>query len=146
MLQLIIFLVRFYEANLLFLLFTFRSSGGGHYTVENFRPNIVVRGCSRGFAEDSWSEIEFASSGACMKVVKPCSRCKVPSVNVETGEMDPDNTITKILKTFRTGEIAGFKKAKWAKEVFVGQNVDHGAKAGGQLRVGEVLKVISYAS
>lgn len=127
----------------------FRSSNGAGssnslYTVENFRPNIVVRGCNRGFDEDKWIDIEFTTSGVHMKIVKPCSRCKVPSVNVNTGEMDPDNTISKLLKTFRTGELAGFKKAKWAKELFVGQNVDHAAKAGGYLTVGESLKVLSF--
>jgi len=81
-----------------------------------------------------------------MKVVKPCSRCKVPSVNVNTGEMDPENTITKLMKSFRTGEKAGFKNTKWAKEVFVGQNVDHGAKAGGELVVGESLRIISFTT
>ena len=128
------------------MIFCRSTDNSNQYSVENFRPNIVVRGCGQGFEEDKWGDIEFTASGVHMKVVKPCSRCKVPSVNVSTGEMDPENTITKLLKTFRTGESAGFKNAKWAKEVFVGQNVDHGAKEGGQLVVGEGLRIISFTT
>ena len=52
-----------------------------------------------------------------MRIVKPCSRCKVPAVDFNTGIMDPDNKVTKLLKTFRTGQAAGFKDDSWAKEV-----------------------------
>ena len=98
------------------------------YYIENFRPNIVVKGCRYGFREDAWQEIAFLPPQINadqseprkvikMQVVKPCARCKVPSVDFTTGVMDPNNTVTRLLKTFRTGELAGFKQDKWAKEV-----------------------------
>jgi len=91
----------------------------------------VIKGVKRGFAEDSWKTIEFVNKARIVKsgeadknsvrmnVVKPCSRCKMPSVDVNTGVMDPENRVTKVLKTFRTGEICGFehKEENWAKQV-----------------------------
>ena len=51
--------------------------------MERFRPNIVVAG-SEPYAEDGWrrlriGEIEF-------DVVKPCSRCVIPSIDPQTAQ------------------------------------------------------------
>lgn len=77
----------------------------------NFRPNIVIEGGTE-FEEDFWKE--FTLSSLKMKVVKPCARCKVPTVNQTTGIMDPDNQPSKSMKAFRTGAAIGFKNEKWA--------------------------------
>jgi uncharacterized protein YcbX len=124
-----------------------------------------VSGVGSPFSEDKWHDIEFNSSfdRISMKIVKPCSRCKIPSVNIHTGVMDPENKITKLLKTFRTGESMGLKKDGWQKQVnqhficnifmiifliveqvFVGQNADHGGREGGTIRVGDKLTILSY--
>lgn len=51
-------------------------------TAERFRPNIVVSGCEP-FAEDSWRRIRIGALE--FDVVKPCSRCVIPSIDPATG-------------------------------------------------------------
>lgn len=51
-------------------------------TMDRFRPNLVVKG-SQPFAEDEWEDIEIG--GAILKLVKPCARCQVTTVNQTTG-------------------------------------------------------------
>lgn len=99
----------------------------------HFRPNIVVEG-TQAFAEDGWDNIAFESDSlgqqssdstttrVMMKVVKPCSRCKIPSIDPEIGRFDPDNTVTKVLKQFRSGQHLGFSKSS---DVFFGQNGEY---------------------
>ena len=100
------------------------------YYIENFRPNIVVKGCRYGFREDAWQEIAFLppqiNTGQSsdrqvvkMDLVKPSARCTVPTVDFTTGVMNPNNPVTRLLKTFRTGELTGFKQDKWAKQVVI---------------------------
>lgn len=94
--------------------------------MENFRPNIVVRGYGQPFAEDSWKDISFVNSTSnslvTIRIVKPCSRCKIPSIDTDKGTFDPSNTVTKVLKTFRTGTILRLSNKKWGGEVFFAQN------------------------
>ncbi len=93
-------------------------------STENFRPNIVVTGCA-AYAEDNWSNITIKSptDSIHLQVVKPCARCKIPSIDPLTGVMDANNTVTKVLKTYRTGKHLGYSNRKWEGEVFFGQNV-----------------------
>jgi uncharacterized protein YcbX len=113
----------------------------------NFRPNIVVEGGFKPFEEDFWKEIEFASSDTDaeearsieMKVVKPCSRCKMPTVDPALGVFDESNQPTRTMATFRTGAKIGFDNKKWSGEVFFGQNLDHGSRETGCLKVGDVV-------
>lgn len=56
--------------------------------MDRFRPNLVVRGCDAPHAEDRWrrigiGELEF-------RVVKPCPRCTVTTVDQETGRRSPE--------------------------------------------------------
>ena len=52
-----------------------------------------------------------------MNVVKPCSRCKIPSIDPNTGYFDKNNEPTRTMKKFRTGEVLGFKNESWKQEV-----------------------------
>jgi uncharacterized protein YcbX len=81
--------------------------------MRNFRPNIVVEGCSP-YEEDVWHEISINSLR--MKLVKPCARCKIPTVNPDTGTMDPNNQPSRSMKTFRSGAAIGLENKKWAVE------------------------------
>ncbi len=93
--------------------------------VENFRPNLVVAGCA-AYAEDKWTKITIKtkySDSIHLEIVKPCARCKIPSIDTATGVMDPVNTVTKVMKTYRTGKHLGYSNSKWEGEVFFGQNV-----------------------
>ena len=93
--------------------------------MNRFRPNIVVDGC-KTFAEDSWKkmrigEIEF-------RIVKPCSRCVIPSINIETAvrEVEP----TRTLMSYRKRE----------NKVFFGQNVI--ANNFGAIEVGMPVEIL----
>lgn len=118
--------------------------------ITNFRPNIIVD-CEEPFAEDKWGKIEFHhSDAACqpmvvpMKVVKPCSRCKVPTIDQSTAQFDPNNEPARSMKSFRSGEAMGLREESWRRELFFGQNVDHSGRGVGEVRVGDALEVRSY--
>lgn len=64
--------------------------------MERFRPNLVLRGLP-AWAED---HIETLSLGAVtLRLVKPCTRCTIPSIDQQSGE--PSTDPTPALKTFR---------------------------------------------
>lgn len=56
--------------------------------MSRFRTNIVVQG-AEAWAEDRWRRIRIGS--VVFRVVKPCQRCTVTTVDQETGER-PDRT------------------------------------------------------
>jgi len=94
--------------------------------MRRFRPNLVVDGCD-AYAEDGWSEIRIGD--IVMRVVKPCSRCPIPTVDPDTGEVSSGEPL-QTLATYREKD----------GEVFFGQNVIHDAP--GKLRVGDHLTVL----
>ena len=82
-----------------------------------FRPNIVCD-ASSAFAEDRWGRIVFQSNPPiAMNLVKPCSRCKMPTIDQDTGIFDPNNEPTRTIKHFRSGGSLGFEKKDWNGEV-----------------------------
>jgi len=90
-----------------------------------FRPNLVVRGCEP-YAEDHWKricigEIEF-------RVVKPCSRCAITTVDPDSAERGPEPL--KTLNSYR----------HQVKNVYFGQNLIH--DTGGVLNVGMSVHVL----
>jgi uncharacterized protein YcbX len=89
-----------------------------------FRPNLVVDG-AQPFAEDDWKALR--AGGVRFLVVKPCSRCSIPTVNPETGEAGVEPTRT--LATFRKVE----------HKIYFGQNLV--AEGRGTLRVGDEVVI-----
>lgn len=77
-------------------------------TMNRFRPNIVLDGC-KPFAEDSWKKIRIGD--ITFRIVKPCSRCVIPSINIETAEREDEPTKT----------LTGYRKQD--NKIFFGQNV-----------------------
>ena len=75
-----------------------------------FRPNLVVTGCEP-YAEDGWRRLRIGE--VTLRVVKPCSRCKITTVDPYTGE-----TGVEPLKT-----LAGYRRE--GKQVYFGQNLLH---------------------
>lgn len=73
-----------------------------------FRPNLVVDGVEP-WAEDGWGALRVA--GARLRVVKPCARCVVTTIDPETAEAGKEPLRT--LATFR----------RFGSEVHFGQNV-----------------------
>ena len=136
-------------------------------SMDRFRPNVIISGgegeSSRdAFAEDGWSRIVVgAGRGVSFGVVKPCARCKMITIDQRTGVPDkrPSSASTKgtpdddddgggpaalaeptaTLRTFRTGELLGFRKPSWRADVFFGQNLVHEGAVGREIAVGDVV-------
>lgn len=73
-----------------------------------FRPNIVVSG-GKAFAEDHWKILKVGD--VFLRVVKPCGRCVIPSIDIASGERGSEPT--KTLITYR----------KRGNKIVFGQNV-----------------------
>lgn len=93
--------------------------------VRQFRPNIVIDDCA-AFEEDHWKRI--AINGIQFDLVKPCSRCVIPSIDVQTGEMQKD--FMQVLLAHR----------KIGSEIVVGQNMTHTGE--GEVSVGDRVVVL----
>lgn len=94
--------------------------------MSRFRPNVVVRDC-QPFEEDEWRTVQ--APGLRFDLVKPCTRCKITTLNPHTLEYgkEPLRTLAK----FRRRE----------EGVIFGQNgVHHGP---GKLAVGDSLHIES---
>lgn len=90
-----------------------------------FRPNLVVSGCE-AYAEDTWKKIRINQID--FRIVKPCSRCVIPSIDIETAQKYPEPTRT--LASYRMKD----------KKIFFGQNVI--AEAEGDLETGMEVTVL----
>jgi len=95
--------------------------------MRRFRPNLVVDGCD-AYAEDGWSEIRIGDIA--MRVVKPCSRCPIPTVDPDTGEVSSGEPL-QTLATYREKD----------GKIFFGQNVIHNGP--GSLALGDPLTMIA---
>ena len=93
--------------------------------MNRFRPNIVIDGCNP-FAEDEWEKIRIGD--ITFRFVKPCSRCVIPSINIDTAEREEEPI--KTLLSYR----------KRDKKIFFGQNVI--AESNGQINVGMPIEII----
>ena len=93
--------------------------------MKRFRPNLVIEGC-QPFAEDNWKKIRIGE--IIFRVVKPCSRCIIPNINIETADIgkEPARTLSSYRKT--------------NNKVFFGQNVI--AEDTGELTIGMPVEII----
>jgi hypothetical protein len=91
-----------------------------------FRPNLVVAGCE-AHAEDNWRAIRIGGIG--FRVVKPCSRCPIPTVNPETGRKEGPEPL-KTLMSYRRRN----------NKVWFGQNLVHEGR--GLLRVDAEVNIL----
>jgi uncharacterized protein YcbX len=89
--------------------------------MKRFRPNLVVSGCDP-YAEDGWRKICIGD--VTLRVVKPCSRCVITTVDPETGIKGPGEPL-RTLATYRMRD----------KQVYFGQNLIHQQQ--GTLAVGQ---------
>jgi len=91
-----------------------------------FRPNLVVTGCE-AFAEDGWRRIRIGDLS--FRVAKPCSRCVIPTIDIETGEKGREPLQT----------LQGYRRR--GHRVYFGQNLIHDGP--GTLRVGMRVEVLA---
>ena len=66
-----------------------------------FRPNLVVEG-SEAYAEDGWKRIRIGDVE--FRVVKPCSRCILTTIDPQTGERSADREPLATLQGYRAQE------------------------------------------
>lgn len=93
---------------------------------ERFRPNIVIDG-DLPYAEDGWRRLRIGAIE--FDIVKPCSRCVIPSIDPLTAEKQ-SYVVQALAKTRRRGDA-----------VYFGQNLIH--RGVGTIAVGDALAVIS---
>lgn len=112
--------------------------------INRFRPNILVEGC-QAFAEDLWKDIKINKITFCG--VRLCSRCKMPTVNQETGVLGSEPTET--LKSLRSDKVL-LPNKKPQGQVYFGQNLvckDCFADGKGKIiQVGDPIYVIQQIS
>jgi uncharacterized protein YcbX len=106
---------------------------GRKLPMNRFRPNLVLEGLP-AYAEDSVHE--FTSGAVQLRVVKPCTRCKITTTDQDTGQVDGEEPL-RTLKTYRfSRELSG---------VMFGQNVVISAGIGSRLNVGMQLQARARA-
>ena len=93
--------------------------------MSRFRPNLVVSG-AQAFAEDQWKRIRVGNIE--FSVVKPCSRCVIPTIDINTGLKYPEPIRTLGEYRKRDGKI------------YFGQNLIHSGL--GKLKVGDHVTIL----
>lgn len=102
-------------------------AGRAPLPMNRFRPNLVVAGLE-AFEEDYVAQFEIGA--AVLRLVKPCPRCPIPSIDQATGERGPDPL--DVLQSFR-------RKPLLDDAICVGMNCVVGAGAGSILHVGQAV-------
>ncbi|GAA3550245.1 hybrid-cluster NAD(P)-dependent oxidoreductase [Zobellella aerophila] len=100
--------------------------------MSQFRTNLVVS-ASRPFEEDGWKRIRIGEVE--FRVAKPCSRCIMTTVEPGSARFNRLKEPLAALTRYRRGEDG---------EVYFGQNLV--ALNEGQIRQGDVIEVLEYAS
>jgi uncharacterized protein YcbX len=101
--------------------------------MNRFRPNVVLDGLP-AYGEDSVYELR--SDALCLRMVKPCTRCKITTTDQAAGVVQGTEPFTTLMKYRRHPALRG---------VTFGQNMILVAGAGQRLSVGQTLSV-SYRS
>jgi uncharacterized protein YcbX len=97
--------------------------------LNRFRPNIVLAGLAP-YEEDRIEEL--CGEGVRLKLVKPCTRCRITTTNQDTGEVEGDEP----LRTLR-----GYRYDALLHGVCFGQNAIVIEGAGATLMRGQSLKI-----
>lgn len=95
--------------------------------IVRFRPNIHVSG-AEAFAERCWQSLSVKGAEAEYSIVKPCSRCVIPTIDPETAVKQA--AVWKVLKSL-CGDDEG--------NIYFGQNMIHINNSA--LRIGQSLMV-----
>lgn len=96
--------------------------------MERFRPNIVVSGLNP-WEEDEWRLIRIRD--LTLRIVKPCGRCVMTTMDQATGARDADTQPLRTLASFRRG-VRG--------EIMFGQNVT--PDGAGEVALGDEVIVV----
>ena len=105
---------------------------GPDLPMNRFRPNLVVEGADP-FAEDRWKRLRVGE--ATFRVVKPCARCSVTTVDQDTGERPSGEHGSEPLQTLNT-----FRRDAETGKVYFGWNLI--PETTGRVAVGEPVEVL----
>lgn len=94
--------------------------------VQRFRPNIVIDGAA-AWAEDGWRRLRIG--GVECEVAKACARCVVPSIDLDTAQLEPEVTKTLFQQRRRKDN-----------QFYFGINLVH--RGEGVLRIGDKVEVL----
>ncbi|HET7757736.1 MAG TPA: MOSC N-terminal beta barrel domain-containing protein [Steroidobacteraceae bacterium] len=100
--------------------------------MERFRPNVVVTGLP-AWAEDDIDTI--AIGPLTLRLVKPCTRCRIPSIDQRSGEPSTDPV----------PELRKFRFSSKLKGVMFGENAVIVAGVGADIAVGDSCRVTTDA-
>jgi len=98
---------------------------GERVSMSRFRPNIVIKGAAP-YAEDTWKRIRVGEVE--IDVVKPCSRCAITTVDIQTGKRGKEPLATLA------------KHRLYENETWFGQNAVH--RSLGSIRIGDSVEVL----
>jgi len=96
--------------------------------MDRFRPSLVVEGAP-AWAEDTWRRLQIG--GLSFRIVKPCSRCAVPTLDPLTGEALDGNEPVRTLGAFHRAANGG---------IIFGQNAIPDEV--GALQVGDPVEIV----
>jgi len=111
---------------------TIIAQGGESRSMECFRPNVVISGWPP-FLEDRIRGLRLKSSGAEILTPKPCQRCKITTVNQQSGEI-VDNEPLRSLRLLST--------ERGVKGVVFGQNGYLSTHEKLQVSLGDIVEAI----
>ena len=100
------------------------------HSMDQFRTNLVASSLEP-FIEDSWKRIRIGEVE--FEAVKPCERCILTTVDVETGQFRSSREPLNALAKFRANSDGG---------VFFGQNLV--AKNEGMIKAGDEIEVLEF--
>lgn len=105
--------------------------------MSRFRPSIVVDGAA-AFAEDGWATLASLDETIRLGLRKPCKRCKITTIDQQTGEiLVPGEPLRTLVEMNTRSDLQGG---------FFGLNATLLAGEGGVLRVGDSLVPETAAS
>ncbi len=103
-------------------------NGGEAVGAERFRSNFLIEG-AKAYEEDSWARFRI---GECeFEVVKPCSRCVIPTLDQTTGERSGNEPL-RTLSTYR----------RQNGKIYLAQNCL--PRKLGRVRVGDEVEVLTW--
>lgn len=103
------------------------ANGQSPVPMNRFRPNIVVE-CESAWAEDQWATL-VGQSGYELTLRKPCQRCKITTVDQQTGTVSQQAEPLKTLLSLNT--------QPHLKGAHFGQNATLTTGQGSTIRVGD---------
>lgn len=107
-------------------------------TIRNFRPNIVVEG-TPVHSEDKWRYVRIGDS-ALMRTTHMCARCRLTTVNPETGKFIKNGNPLKTLKEYRMPSPDDPDKDRYGSSPLFGTNL--AVESSGTIKLGDIV----YAS